>query len=72
MPNGKKKGELESSNPQMATRSIEPLKQTANSFDVANSNIDKILNTICQKQWEKEVIQKKGKPHSIGWVFNQA
>ena len=43
----------------------------AQSFGVAHSNIDKILQDLCQKKWENEVIEKKGRPHSINWVFSQ-
>lgn len=43
-----------------------------NSFDVADTHLDAILHGICQKKWEKEVVEKKGKSHSIGWVFSQA
>ena len=45
---------------------------TRGSFDVAHANLDKILTNICQKKWEQEVVEKKGKPHAIGWVFSQA
>lgn len=44
----------------------------AQSFEVAGSNIDKLLHAICEKQWEKEVIEKKGKSENARWIFAKA
>ena len=41
-----------------------------NSLDVADHNIDNILHLICQRKWENEVIEKKGKQNAVGWVFS--
>jgi hypothetical protein len=35
----------------------------------ADSTIDKLINDICQKQWEKEVIQKKLRPDAINYAI---
>ena len=43
--------------------------EQSQSLGVAHSNIDNILQDICRKKWEREVIQKKGRPHSVNWVF---
>lgn len=50
----------------------EAVKNTLQSFQVADSNLDQILHKICRNKWEQEVIKSKSKPHSIGWVFAQA
>ncbi len=30
------------------------------------------MQEICKKKWEDEVIEKKGKSNSVGFVFSQA
>ena len=47
-------------------------QSTTQSFNVADNHLDNILQKICHQGWEKEVVEKKGKPHAIGWVFSQA
>ena len=47
-------------------------RKTVGSLTAAESNLENILHTICEKKWEQEVIQKKAKPHAAGWVFSQA
>ena len=44
-------------------------RQQAQSLNEAHQNIDNILQQICRKKWEQEVIEKKGRPHSVNWVF---
>lgn len=44
-------------------------KATAKSFSAADDNLEGILHKICRSKWEKEVVEKKAKPHAIGWVF---
>ena len=46
--------------------------KSALSFDMAHSNLDNIMHGICEKAWEKEVIEKKGAKHSVNWIFQQA
>ena len=48
------------------------VRQTDGSLYAADKSLDEILQSICQKKWEQEVIEKKGKPHSVHWVFSQA
>ena len=48
------------------------VKGTLTSFAEAEKNLDKILHGICQRKWEQEVVQKKGKQHATKWVFSQA
>ena len=50
----------------------EKFMRKALSFDMAHSNLEDIMHGICQKAWEKEVIEKKGNAHSVNWVFQQA
>lgn len=55
----------------METVRQELIQNTCQSLLSAEENIDNILQTICKKKWEQEVVEKKGKSHSINWVFSQ-
>ena len=52
-----------------STISLDQFREQAKSLNMAHQNIDKILDDICRKKWEQEVIEKRGRPHSVNWVF---
>ena len=54
------------------SQELEFAKTIAQSLQAAEDNLDGILEEICHKKWEKEVVQKRMKPHTVGWVFSQA
>ena len=42
------------------------------SMNEAHKNIENILQEICQKKWEKEVLEKRFHPATSEWVFASA
>ena len=50
----------------------EVVASAINSLEAADNNLEEMIDKICQRKWEQEVIEKKGKPHAIEWVFSQA
>ena len=51
----------------MADKSI--VRNTVDSFDAAENNLEEIITRICQHKWEKEVLQSKLLPFSTEIVI---
>ena len=56
----------------MARYREEQVQVTTQSLTQADASLERIIHKICQQKWETEVVQKKGKKHSINYVLSQA